>query len=107
MVRVPCEYILWYGLPVIRRELAKCMIKNFDLNQKETAEKLGITPAAICQYISKKRGRFKIIDERILAEINISAEQIVQHGKSVVASETCRICKILESEGMFKFSFDK
>ena len=57
MRRTPCEYIMWNGLPVIRKEIAESMINNFGLNQKEAAEKLGVTPAAVCQYISKKRGK--------------------------------------------------
>jgi len=49
----------WNGLPVIRREIAESMINKFGLSQKEAALKLGVTPAAVCQYISKKRGKIK------------------------------------------------
>ena len=57
--------MFWNGIPVIRKEIAESMTKNFGLNQKETAEKLGITPAAVSQYLSKKRGKTKIIDQDI------------------------------------------
>ena len=107
MCQVPCEYIKWYGLPVIRKELARSMINNFGLNQKETAEKLGVTPAAVCQYLSKKRGKIKIIDDKILLEINNSAEIIIKKGEIIAISEICRICRILRSEGMFKYHFEK
>lgn len=107
MHQVPCEYIHWYGLPAIRKEIAKSMITNFGLNQKEAACKLGVTPAAICQYFSKKRGNVNIIDEKIRGEITKSAEIIVNNGSSAVTSETCRICKILRSEGLDKFHFEK
>ena len=103
MRRVPCEYMMWNGLPVIRREIAESIIKNFGLNQKETAKKLGVTPAAVCQYLSKKRGKIKIIDERILKEITISAKRIIQDDGNSVATETCRICKIMRSRGIFSF----
>ncbi|MCX6667314.1 MAG: transcriptional regulator, partial [Euryarchaeota archaeon] len=63
MKRTPCEYMMWNGLPVIRREIAEKMINNFGLSQKDAAEKLGVTPAAICQYLSKKRGKLNIIDK--------------------------------------------
>ena len=107
MVNLPCEYILWYGVPVIRKELAICLIKNHGLNQKEAAQKLGITPAAVCQYISKKRGNLTILDKKILVEINLSAKQIVDHREPDVNQHICKICKILNSEGMFKFHVDK
>ena len=101
MKPTPCEYMMWNGLPVIRKEIAESIIKNFGLNQKETAKKLGITPAAVCQYLSKKRGKIKIVDESILMEINKSAERIIQNEEIIVVSETCRICKILLSKGVF------
>ena len=92
---------MWNGLPVIRKEIAESMIKDYGLSQKETAEKLGITPAAVCQYISKKRGRVEISDNKILSEIKNSAQNIIQNGGECVISETCRICKILRSSGDF------
>ena len=60
MQRTSCEYMMWNGLPVIRKEIAESMINDYGLTQKETAEKLGLTPAAICQYVSRKRGRINI-----------------------------------------------
>ena len=101
MKRAPCEYMMWNGLPVIRKEIAESMINNYGLSQKEAAEKLGVTPAAVSQYLSKKRGKIKIIDNHILIEIQKSAEKIIEHGNSAVVTETCRICRILLSKGVF------
>lgn len=106
MKQTPCEFLMWNGLPVIRREIAESMIKDFHLNQKTAAEKLGVTPAAISQYLSGKRGKIKIIDERILKEINKSAERIIKHGESYVVKETCRICKIMRESGIFSLFCD-
>ena len=103
MKSTPCEYMKWNGLPVIRREIAESMINKFGLTQKETAFKLGLTPAAICQYVSKKRGKIKIIDNKILKEIDKSAETIIQNGSDATVKETCRICKIMREEGLFQF----
>lgn len=103
MNHLPCEKIIWYGIPVIRRELAFSLINQFGLSQKEAAIKLGITPAAVSQYISKKRGRISILDERIINEINISAKKINEKGETVLNTEICNLCKILKSEGFFKF----
>jgi len=95
MKRTTCEYMMWNGLPVIRKEIAESMISDFGLSQKETAEKLGITPAAVCQYLSKKRGRSDIADEIILTEIKLSAKNIIDNGNGYIISETCRICKLV------------
>ena len=106
MNRLPCENIIWYGIPVVRRELAFCLINQFGLTQKDAAGKLGITPSAVSQYISKKRGKIKILDEKIIKEIIISAKKINDQGESVLNTEICKICKILQSEGFFKFQVE-
>lgn len=103
MKRTTCEFMMWNGLPVIRREIAESMINHFGLSQKETAEKLGITPAAVCQYVSRKRAKLEIKDETILLEIKTSAERIINNGSDNVISETCRICKIIRTSKKFSF----
>jgi predicted transcriptional regulator len=58
MVKImPQEMEVWYLLPAIRRELTKIFIKDHRLKQKEIAEILGITEAAISQYKNQKRGK--------------------------------------------------
>ena len=101
MKRTTCEYMMWNGLPVIRKEIAESMITDYGLSQKETAEKLGITPAAVCQYLSKKRGRSNVSDENILIEIKLSAKNIIDNGNGHIISETCRICKLIRKSTEF------
>jgi len=101
MKRTNCEYMMWNGLPVIRKEISESMINDYGLSQKETAEKLGITSAAVCQYLSKKRGRSDIADEIILNEIKLSAKNIIDNGNGYIISETCRICKLIRRSTEF------
>jgi predicted transcriptional regulator len=49
-MKVPCEIVVWYVLPVVRREIAKSLVSDFGLNQRTAAGKLGITEAAVSQY---------------------------------------------------------
>ena len=95
MKRTTCEYMMWNGLPVIRKEIAESMINDFGLTQAETAEKLGITPAAVCQYLSKKRGRSHIFNEIILSEVKLSAKKIIDKGNGNIIPEICRICQLI------------
>lgn len=53
---MPQEIEVWYLLPAIRRELAKILIKEHKLSQKEVALILGLTESAVSQYVSSKRG---------------------------------------------------
>ena len=94
MKHAPCEYMVWNGLPAIRKEIAESMINVYGLSQRETAEKLCISPAAVSQYLSGKRGKVLVIDEEVSKEINISAKRIIQLGAEALVPETCRLCKI-------------
>jgi len=104
MIKTPCEYMQWQGLPIIRRELVKSMIKIHGTNQKEAAEIMGLSPAAISQYLSKKRAKISIVNNDIITEINVSAEKIMKQGQKVVPNEICRICSILRKNGLLSFS---
>jgi predicted transcriptional regulator len=101
MKRVPCEYMIWNGLPLIRKEIAESLMTNFGLSQKAAAEKLGITPAAVCQYVSHKRGNQTIKDEELTKEITLSAQRILNDPNNTLMQETCRICKIFMAKGIF------
>ena len=100
MRKAPCEYGKWDVLPVIRKELLFCIVHNFGLSQKEAAEKMGLTPAAISYYKCHKRGIPIINDENIMNEINFSAALIVQKGETAASSEICKICKLINSKGL-------
>ena len=101
MKHTPCEYIVWNGLPIIRKGIAVSMINDYSLSQKETAEKLGISPAAVSQYLSGKRGKMNVTDKEICKEISRSAKRIIQQGDEILVSETCRLCKIFTSNSLF------
>jgi predicted transcriptional regulator len=100
MVKTPCEYLIWDLLPIIRKELVCCIVHNFGLSQKEAAEKMGLTPATISHYKCHKRGIPSINEKNILKEIDFSAALIVQKGKTVVGSEICRICRLIQFKGL-------
>jgi predicted transcriptional regulator len=105
MKYAPCEYIVWNVLPVIRKAIAECMIENYGLNQREIAEKLSVTPPAVSQYLSGKRGNLNISDNEICKEINISAERIIKNGNEILVYEICRLCKFFRPKNLF--SLDK
>lgn len=99
MDKTPCEYIVWNVLPIIRKEFAKSMMRNHGLNQKEVAEILELTPSAVSQYLSNKRGAIDITDNQILNEINQSVKNIIQK-TNALPTETCRICTILKTKNL-------
>ena len=74
MIETPCEQYRYILLPNIRKELANCLIDIFKLSQRQAAIKLGITPAAVCQYRKNKRGGDKIFSQKIMMDFVSSAD---------------------------------
>ena len=92
---MPQELEVRYILPAIRRELAKALILNHKLSQKETAKLLGLTEAAVSQYIHSKRAKEVVFSKEIVEEIMKSAERILENKtKQKVMSETFRISNL-------------
>jgi predicted transcriptional regulator len=99
--KLPQEIETWYLIPAIRKELGKELIAK-GLSQKETSVKLGLTEAAVSQYVSKKRATGIKFDKEISGEIKKAVERIMD-GKGITKeihdiSEMCRksgmLCKI-------------
>ena len=81
--QMPQEIEVWYIIPALRRELAKCMV-DFGLAQKQIAGRMEITEAAVSQYLSSKRAKEVTFGSAILNEIKKSAERIVKNKESLV-----------------------
>ena len=96
-----CEYAQWHVLPIIRKGIIASMVKDYGLNQKEAAKKLCISPAAVSQYLSGKRGILHAISPELMYEFKISAGRIIDNGDEVIIAETCRLCKLIISKDYF------
>jgi len=71
----PQEIEVFYVLPALRRELASCM-KEEGKSQKEIAKLLGVTDAAVSQYISSKRAAALKFNDKLKLAIKESANKI-------------------------------
>lgn len=98
--KIPCEIVTWYLLPAIRRELSLILITNHGLYQKDVAILLGITDAAVSQYISKKRGNIIDFDGIGRGEFETSTNNILEGVPA--EKEICRLCKFLMSNGILE-----
>ena len=78
----PQEIEVKYILPAIRRELALSML-NLGLNQNEISKRLGITKAAISQYLSKKRAKEVEFNKLMKNKIKIAANNIIKNGLTI------------------------
>ena len=91
-MKLPCEHALWYVLPQIRAELASELVKA-GLSQKQAAEKLGLTPSAVSQYLHKKRGGKTKELSQYRKLIEKTAKRIQKESKEeVIAQLICNCC---------------
>ena len=102
-MKIPCELIVWYVLPSIRRELARELVEKHHLTQAEVARRFGVTDAAISQYLKSKRGTNKELEnsgkyEDFKQEVERAAIRIM-NGSDIV-TETCKICEMVKRSGM-------
>ena len=99
-METPQEIEVWYIIPSIRKELAKAY-KEAGLSQSEIAKKMGLTPAAVSQYINKKRGKEAILPPIIIKEIKKSAKRTKKsRSRQKVMDEIQRICRIIRKKGI-------
>ncbi|PIN85234.1 MAG: hypothetical protein COV47_03185 [Candidatus Diapherotrites archaeon CG11_big_fil_rev_8_21_14_0_20_37_9] len=87
----PCEIISWQVLPAVRREMTKYLVTDKKISRKEISKKLGITEAAICQYLKEKRGGTYKFNENDLKKIKKMSDILMTSDKGF--DGLCVICK--------------
>ena len=93
---MPQEIEVRYILPAIRRELANVFINEHKLSQKEAANILGLTEAAVSQYVHSKRAKEVVFSDNVVVEIRKSAHKIIagKNSKQTVVAEIYRISNL-------------
>jgi len=105
-VHLPCEVAAKFILPVFRSYVAKDLVEKYSFTQLEVAEKLGITQAAISQYLHSKRGHkgrreFDVFLPMIQSAAGETARNIAAEKTDVdeVMTRFCKLCLLLREEG--------
>ncbi len=86
-----CDSMVRTLLPPMRAEMVSRLVQKRGLSQSDAARKLGVTRAAVCQYMSRKRGA---------GEVEISSEldlMIDRWALAVITGESdinlCDVCQ--------------
>lgn len=99
-MRPPCEIMVQKVLPAIRVEIARLLMQEYGLQQQDIAKRLGVSKAAISQYVSSKRGADTYFFDNAKEEIKDFAESVASNeDTSKLTEDFCNICKILQTEG--------
>lgn len=97
MYLLPQEIEVWYIIPAIRKELAKQLTKKHDLSYEKAGVILGISKAAISQYLSNKRANKVKLSVEIKKEIAKSAK-IMSENPKMALIEIQRILKSMKDK---------
>ncbi|KXS44906.1 MAG: hypothetical protein AWU59_282 [Methanolobus sp. T82-4] len=87
-------------LPAIRAEIARVIISEHGRSQQEAAEVLGLSRAAVSQYLSEKRGAEVNFSEDTYKEIrNFTFELLAGMSPKDEVAGMCNICKYVQKSG--------
>lgn len=98
MFSLPQEIEVWYVIPAIRRELALALADKHDMKQKDIAELLGITEAAVSQYVHNKRASEIVFSKEMKKHVEISAKMIIKNNRMAV-SEIMKLVSLAKQHG--------
>src|SRR3989338_187144 len=74
--KLPQEIATWYIIPTIRSEFVREMIRH-GLSQKQSADRLGLTQAAVSNYMSDRRASAIKLNNSILELVKLSVVNIL------------------------------
>lgn len=105
-MKPPCVIVATEVLPAVRALIARNLVLKHGLKRSEVARKLGLTPAAVSQYLKLKRGREGISllerSERAMKLIEEFSKSLSE--RDIDSSEemklVCRICDVLREDGI-------
>ncbi|MHC1625394.1 MAG: transcriptional regulator [Methermicoccaceae archaeon] len=99
MNKAPCELVTQYVLPAIRAEMARIMVREHGLPCGKAAVVLGVSNAAVSQYLKDKRGSELSLPAGIVEEIRNHINRSIAPSGEVVLGEdyTCHLCHIFQS----------
>jgi len=100
-----CEIIVQMILPGIRALVAKELMETHGLTQEQTADKLGVSQAAVSQYRRELRGsRIKLLqrDKKVMTQITELANFLIDENSTSpkVLGRVCDICKSVRNDGL-------
>lgn len=95
MYLLPQEIEVWYIIPAIRKELAMLLIKEYGLSYEKTGNTLGVSKAAVSQYVSNKRANKIRLSDKVKKEIGKSAG-IIYENPRIAVLEIQKILKFMK-----------
>ena len=95
MYLLPQEIEVWYIIPAVRKELAKLFTRKYEMSYEKAGGILGISKAAVSQYLSNKRANKIKLTPEVKKEVAKSAKIVAENSK-LALGEMQRILKFMK-----------
>ncbi len=96
MYSLPQEIEVWYIIPAIRKELSRLLVRKHKLTMEKAGMILGVSKAAVSQYLGNKRADKAKLSGKIKREIEKSANKIIKDNNLAVV-EIERILNLMKT----------
>jgi len=96
---LPQEIEVWYIIPALRREIAKCLIRDYETSYEKAGDLLGVTKAAISQYLKGKRAAKIKLSPEVSPKIMNSCK-LMMGGKSNSIEETTKLLEFIKNRSL-------
>jgi len=105
-MKPPCMVVVQHILPALRLEITRELVEKYGMKRSDAATKMGITPAAVTQYLSRARGSSAT---NLLEGSGKVMELVDELSRDIAAGESpldvlllklCRACAAARSEGL-------
>lgn len=101
---LPCEVGVKTVLPAVKAVMARSIVEKHGLNEKQTAELLGLSQSAVSRYVSKERGNLLTLENttEVLALIDQMVTYLIKepNNKTEILKLFCQTCKAIREKGL-------
>jgi uncharacterized protein len=101
---LPCEVGVKTVLPAVKAIMARSILEKHGLNEKQTADLLGLSQSAVSRYVGRERGNLLAIEGT--PEVIALIDQMVTHlvkapdNKTEILKLFCKTCTAIREKGL-------
>ena len=91
-------------LPAVKAIMARTIVEKHGLNEKQTAQLLGLSQSAVSRYVGRERGNLLQIGntEEVLALIDQMVTSLIKEpdNRARVLELFCQTCQVIREKGL-------
>ncbi len=101
---LPCEVGVKTVLPAVKAIMARSIVEKHGLNEKQTAELLGLSQSAVSRYVGRERGNLLTLENstEVLALIDQMVTSLIKepNNKAEILNLFCQTCTVIREKGL-------